>query len=78
VGQTYAVQPGRGRQGVGFVRLAAIREQSLLDISDDDAVAEGFRDRTDFVLAFYEINRGTVRTGMNPRVFVLTLEVVKP
>jgi hypothetical protein len=78
VGQTYAVQPGRGRQGVGFVRLTAIREQSLLDISQEDARAEGFQNATDFVLAFYQINRGTVGMGTNPRVFVLTVEAVKP
>lgn len=78
VGQTYAIQTGRGRQGIGFVRITGIREESLLNISQEDAVAEGFRDRTDFVLAFYQINRGTVGMGENPRVFVLTLEVVKP
>lgn len=41
VGKTYAVQPGRGQKAVGRIRITAIRQERLQDISKDDAVAEG-------------------------------------
>ena len=41
VGRTYAVQPGRGKKAVGRIKLLAIREEPLQDISDDDCYEEG-------------------------------------
>jgi hypothetical protein len=41
VGKEYAVQPGRGQQAVGRIKLLAIRKEYLHDITDDDAIAEG-------------------------------------
>lgn len=41
VGQTYAVQPGRGQKAVGRIKLLAIRMERLQAISEADAQAEG-------------------------------------
>ena len=41
VGQTYAVQPGRGKKAVGRIKLLAIREEALRDTTPNDARAEG-------------------------------------
>lgn len=41
VGNTYAVQPGRGKKQVGRIRLLTIRQERLQDISEADAIAEG-------------------------------------
>lgn len=41
VGQIYAVQPGRGKVGIGLIKITAIRQERLQDISRDDAKAEG-------------------------------------
>jgi hypothetical protein len=43
VGKTYAVQPGRGQKAVGRFRVIAIRQESLQDISEEDAIAEGIK-----------------------------------
>jgi len=40
-GGEYAVQPGRGKKSVGRIRLTAIRQERLQDISEEDARAEG-------------------------------------
>lgn len=41
VGRTYAVQPGRGKEAVGRIRLTAIRQERLREITAEDAMAEG-------------------------------------
>lgn len=41
VGNTYAVQPGRGKKAVGRFLLAGIRREYLQDISAMDCLAEG-------------------------------------
>ncbi|MFA4974630.1 MAG: ASCH domain-containing protein [bacterium] len=41
VGRTYAVQPGRGKPAVGRIRITAIRQQRVQDITAEDALAEG-------------------------------------
>ena len=40
-GQTYAVQPGRGKHAVGRIGIIKIRKEQLQDISEDDCRAEG-------------------------------------
>jgi len=41
VGNTYAVQPGRGKRGVDRILLLAIRRQLLVNITHEDVLAEG-------------------------------------
>lgn len=41
VGQTYAIQPGRGVASVGRFTLLDIRRERVQDISEADAIAEG-------------------------------------
>lgn len=45
VGNTYAVQPGRGQKAVGRIRITGIRQERLQAITDSDAVAEGVSER---------------------------------
>lgn len=48
VGQTHAVQPGRGRAAVGRILLTDVRREAVVAITLPDAVAEGFRGVADF------------------------------
>jgi len=41
VGRRYAVQPGRGKKGVGFLQLTGIRREPLQEMGENDAIAEG-------------------------------------
>lgn len=41
VGNTYAIQPGRGKKAVGRFRLLSIRQEPLQAISYQDAKSEG-------------------------------------
>lgn len=50
VGKTYAVQPGRGKRSVGRIRVTAIRgPEDVRNISLEDAMAEGFGCREEFL-----------------------------
>ena len=42
VGKTYAIQPGRGKKSLGRIRIISVEKQALRDITQEDAVAEGF------------------------------------
>lgn len=42
-GRTYAVQPGRGKRAIGRIRVLDVRPERLMDITEDDARAEGFK-----------------------------------
>jgi len=46
VGQSLAVQPGRGQKAVGRIRLLEIRQERLQDITEAGAIAEGCRECT--------------------------------
>lgn len=59
VGKTYAVQPGRGKQGIGHITLTNIRFEDVREISLADAKAEGFETVLDFLavwVSFYDQN----------------------
>lgn len=57
VGQTLAIAPGRGKHGVGFIKLISIGiAHGVSDISDADALAEGFNSRDEFLAKWDEIN----------------------
>lgn len=73
VGQTYAVQPGRGQAEVARIRLTRINSQHITRISTLDAIAEGFKSRQDFLQTWQKIHG---ENALNVRVWVLTLELI--
>lgn len=85
-GNTYAVQPGRGKKAVGRIRITGIRREYVQDIHDADAIAEGCtgdkihmvtpRDEYADLWDTIHTKPGT-RWADNPSVWVLTFEVVR-
>lgn len=56
VGHTYAVQPNRTAKQMARIHLTGIRQESVADISHEDAVAEGYENRAAFFAAWHEIH----------------------
>lgn len=54
--RTYAVCPGRGKPAIGRVKILAVGKARLGDISDSEAVREGFAHRGKFIEAWEQIN----------------------
>jgi hypothetical protein len=82
--RTYAVQPGRGRKAVGRIRITAVRQERLQDISYDDIEAEGVWDLGEVDrgprLLFSELwdtihTKPGTRWADNPAVWVIEFEV---
>lgn len=74
VGQTYALQPGRGKAGIG-VRIRVKRlalDYDARQISEADARAEGFRSREEFLETWIAINGASATY----RAWVIEFEVV--
>jgi hypothetical protein len=70
-GRTYAVQPGRGRKQIGRVKILAIGyEEDVVNISEEDALAEGFATQAEFIAAWRQMHGD----NWGP-VFALTLEM---
>jgi len=63
VDRVYAVQPGRGKHGVGFIRMIHVWQHLLLLDEDfggmhsDNALAEGYFNIPAFLRAFCRINK---------------------
>lgn len=49
VGRTYAVQPGRGQKAIARIRILSVTAEAMCDMTEADALAEGFADRQGFV-----------------------------
>jgi hypothetical protein len=47
-GRVYAVQPGRGEKAVAHIEIVDVWQERLADITEADAVREGFRDCQEF------------------------------
>jgi hypothetical protein len=90
VGKTYAVQPGRGKPGIGRIRITAILEERVQDITREDAVAEGcaawppsedlngliIGPVGDFMALWNSIHSGPTHWAANPDLWVLEFERV--
>lgn len=70
IGQTRAVQPGRGQKAVARIRITAIRREDVRQISDEDVKAEGFASRADFLRLWEQMH------GQHYDAWVLTFELV--
>jgi hypothetical protein len=90
VGQIYAVQPGRGKKGIGKIGIVNIKREELNNITEKDAIAEGVRKvyrcpewlpseaRHSFVLLWNGIYAGTEFDWYkNPEVWVLEFELIQ-
>jgi hypothetical protein len=56
VGNTYAVQPGRGKRAVAHMRITDIRREDVRDISDEDVQAEGFYSKFEFLQTWCQMH----------------------
>ncbi len=56
VGKTYAVQPGRSKRAVARFKALEVRRELVTDISEEDAHAEGFSGRADFLAAWRKMH----------------------
>lgn len=74
-GTSHAVQPGRGASGVARIRILSVREQKLGEISEVDAVAEGFASRNHFLLYWADIYHR--EPDLDVPVQAITFELVK-
>ena len=102
VGQDYAVQLGRGKVGLYYphpcngiltplrIKITSIPKERLLDITEEDAKKEGFKNRQAFLYAFFKLQlKGRKKTvslheffngkmpNFNPEVWVINFEVKK-
>jgi hypothetical protein len=75
VGKIYAVQPGRTQKAVAHIKLTSIREEAVSDISEADAIAEGFDSREAFFDAWRRIHGA--KADMQQRVWVLEFELLE-
>jgi hypothetical protein len=73
VGMIYAVQPGRAKKAVAFIRLTAIRDQRVMSISEADAIAEGFDSPESFFAAWRAIHGA--KADLQAWVWVLEFEL---
>ena len=90
VGRDYAIQSGRGKKGDGRFRIPKIRGESLQDISEEDARAEGVNKlmtndpdwwNNEATLSFKRLwnsihKKSGTRWIDNPEVWVLEIEYV--
>jgi hypothetical protein len=73
VGQTYSIQPGRGKPGIGpRIKLRAIRRERLADITAGGAKREGFPSRYAFFAMWDKLNP---KGEGNPEVWVLSFKL---
>jgi hypothetical protein len=74
VGRSYAVQPGRGMESVGRILITDVREELLHELTQPDAIREGFRTTEEFFDYWRELYReGPV--GLKVPVWVISFDL---
>lgn len=73
VGQTYSIQPGRGKSQVARLEITKIRSEKITRISTQDAIAEGFQGRADFLSTWKTIHG---ENSLDLRVWVIEFKVI--
>jgi hypothetical protein len=63
VGHTYAVQPGRGEEGLARIEITEKEHQRLAEITIPDAIAEGFDSKARF-FDYWTVIHGEVVPGL--------------
>lgn len=74
VGRTYAVQPARGAKSVARIEILSIRRSCAAAIEEQDARAEGFSGRDEFLATWQTISK---KHTLYADVWVLTFKVVQ-
>lgn len=75
VGQTYAVQPGRGKPQVARIKITGLDMEPVTAISEADAIAEGYETRQEFFDTWVKING---EESLNGQAWVVSFELVEP
>jgi hypothetical protein len=73
VGKSYAVQPNRGKSAVARIVITGIRREPVRAITEQDAHAEGFASRDEFI-ATWRIIHGQ-KASLNRHVWVIEFEL---
>lgn len=73
-GKVYSVQEGRGMHATGYIKLKAIRQETLGAITYYDARAEGYESIPEFFTAWQAIHGK--KASFKVKVWVLTFELV--
>ena len=76
VGKSYAIQPGRGASALFRFFLHAIRTERVGDISEDDARAEGFSSRDEFLDYWRRLHKHNA--SLDQQVWVLDFSIHGP
>lgn len=80
IGHSYSIQPNRGMKGIARMRVVAVREERVGDISEEDAIKEGFANRSAFLETWAKIHKLNTeekrRRGFEEVVYVVTFELV--
>jgi hypothetical protein len=77
VGNSCAVQQGRGKPAIARIQILESRREPLCNITHDDALAEGFGGVAEFLNVWQAMYAGTEYAAThNPHVWVLGFELV--
>lgn len=72
VGRTYPVQRTRTSKSSGRILILATHEERLRQITDDDAIAEGFSSRAEFLTYVSRLWKTKLDTPEQRRAFLAT------